>query len=61
MVPCHSCHIYGIWTSKEVGGRFKVITWGGKASHKEGGGSFHGDGGFLLSDNVILKLYCKFY
>ena len=28
---------------------------------KRGGGSFHGDGGFLLSDNVILKLYCKFY
>ena len=26
-----------------------------------GVGSFHGDGGFLLCDNVILKLYCKSY
>ena len=47
MVPCHSCHIYGIWTSKEVGGRFKVITWGGKASHKEGGGQFSWGRGVL--------------
>ena len=34
MVPCHSCHIYGIWRSKEVEGHFKVIIWGGNASHK---------------------------
>ena len=26
-----------------------------------GVGSFHGDGRFLLCDNVILKLYCKSY
>ena len=30
MVPCHSCHIYGIWTSrsKKVLGCLKVINWG---------------------------------
>ena len=34
MMPCHSCYVYGISRSKEVGmGRgFKVIIWG--ASHK---------------------------
>ena len=34
MMPCHSCYVYSIWRSKEVGmGRgFKVIIWG--ASHK---------------------------
>ena len=35
MVPCHSCHIYGTWRSKEVGGGFAVIIWDG-ASHKAG-------------------------
>ena len=34
MVPYHSCHIYGIWRNKEVGRCFKVIIWGGYASHK---------------------------
>ena len=25
MVPCHICHIYGIWRNKEVGGCFKAL------------------------------------
>ena len=29
MLPRHSCHIYEILRCKEVGGRFKVIIWGG--------------------------------
>ena len=36
MVLCHACHIYGIWGSKEVEGQFRIIIWGGNASHKEG-------------------------
>ena len=35
MIPCHSCHIYGIWRSKGIGRRFKVIIWDGNKSHKE--------------------------
>ena len=59
MVPCHSCNIYGIWRSKEVGGRFKVIICGGNASHKvKGTGQFlWGKGGFhyviLLHWNLL--------
>ena len=36
MVTCHSCHIYRISRSKEVGGHFKVIIWDGNASYKKG-------------------------
>ena len=25
MMPCHSCHIYGIWKSKEVGKALKPL------------------------------------
>ena len=39
MVPCHICHIHGIWRSKEVVGCFKVIIWGVNASYK-GAGNF---------------------
>ena len=39
MVPCHSCHIYGAWKSKEVRGRIKVIIWEVK---KQRGRSFFG-------------------
>ena len=39
MMHCHICHIYGIWRSKEVKECFKIIIWGGNASHKEGGGA----------------------
>ena len=34
MVPCYSCHIFGIWWSKEVGGCFKATIMSGNASHK---------------------------
>ena len=59
---CHICHVYGICRSKE-GGCFKVIIWGGNASHK-GGGNFNkewGGGGFQLCNTAALKLYCKSY
>ena len=35
MVLCDSCHMYGIWRSKEVR-KAKVIIGGGNASHQEG-------------------------
>ena len=37
MVPCDSCHIYGIWTNrskKGVGDVEKLSIGGGNASHK---------------------------
>ena len=34
MLPCHSCNIYGVWRSKEVGRCFKAIICGGKESHR---------------------------
>ena len=43
MVPGHSCHIYEIWRSKEVkDALFKVIMWGGNASHNGEGTVFIG-------------------
>ena len=45
MVPCGSFHIHGIWRSKEVGERFKVIPRDGKASHKREGKGFCWEGG----------------
>ena len=41
MVPCHSCYIYGIWRSEEMGRRFKVIIRDINSRHK-GRGSFRG-------------------
>ena len=66
IVPCHSCHIYVIWTSqrKNVWGTFKVINWDGNVSHKHG--LFYREGGFSLCNTavlpnviVILTGYCK--
>ena len=52
MVPWHSCHNFGIWRNKVVEeGRFKVIIWGGNASHK--GGDFYGEGGSY----IVILLY----
>ena len=57
-VSSHSCHIYGIWRSKEVGGHVKVIISGGNASRK-GGTIFMGKGGFhhiiLMHWNFIVS------
>ena len=44
MMPCHICHIYGIWRNKEVEGCFKVIIWGGNARHNWAG-IFNGEKG----------------
>ena len=68
MVPCHSCHIYRIWTirSKKV--------WGILKSHQLGvamqvtkEGSLHREDRFSVcncdkcSHYCIVKLYCKSY
>ena len=69
MVPCHSCHIYGIRTT-----RSKKV-WETLKSHqlevamqvtKGGGGSFHRDGRFSLHNTAVLwnvianmGIYCK--
>ena len=45
-MPCHSYHIYRIWRSKEVEGRFKVIIWGWQCKlQKEAGRKDEGEGG----------------
>ena len=67
MVPCHSCHIYGIWTSrsKKVWGCLKVINWGWRCKSQKGG-SFHREGRFSLCNTAVLwnfiaglTIYCK--
>ena len=54
MVPGHSCHIYGIWRSREVRNTLKspirVVM-----QAKSGGGSFYGEAEL----SAVLKLYCK--
>ena len=54
-VPCHSCHIYGIWTSRSS----KV--WGMLKSHQMGwrwksqkGDSFHSEGRFSQCNTAVL-------
>ena len=58
MVPCHSCHIYGIWTSssKKVWGILKSHQLGGcgDASHKRGT-LFIEKAGF----HFVILLYCE--
>ena len=54
MVPCHSCHIYGIWTSTNK----KV--WGMLKSHQlrvgsQKGGSFHREGRFSLCNTAVVS------
>ena len=71
MIPCHSCYIYRIWRSKEVGGSHN-LGWqckvqGGGGGGGVGGGKFFGDGSFqhviLLYWNFIVRLagYCKVF
>ena len=56
IVHSHSCQILGtLGSSKEMGG-FKVIIWG-EESHP----SAHHERVLSLSDNAILKIYCKSY
>ena len=70
MVPCHSCHIYGIWKSrsKKVWGCLKVTNCGWWCkSQKGGGGALHREGRFSLCNmlycetslEVLLGIYCK--
>ena len=55
MVPCHSCHIYGIWTSmsEKVWGCLEVINWG-VAWKSQIRDSFHREGRFSLGNTAIL-------
>ena len=63
MVPCHSCHIYGIWTSRNK----KV--WGILKSHQLGVAMQVAKWGLLSQGRQVLtmqycctvKLYCKPY
>ena len=55
MVPCHSCHIFGIWTSrsKKVWGMLKSNHLGvGMQATKRG--VFHREGWFSLCDTAVL-------
>ena len=61
MVPCHSSHIYGIWTnrSKKVWGMLKshqlgVVMQVTKGGGGGGGGSFHREGRFSLCNTAVL-------
>ena len=55
MVPCHSCHIYGIWTtrSKKVRGMLKSHQFV-VAMQVTKGDSFHGKRRFSLCNTVVL-------
>ena len=65
MVPCHSCHIYGIWRSKEVRkalkSSFRVAMQAIRGTISMGKRSFHYVS--LLYWNFILSLpgYCKLF
>ena len=61
MMPCHICHIYGIWKNKEVGGCFKLSFGMAMQATKGAGGNFIGVGAFQLCNTPVLKLYCKSY
>ena len=55
MMPCHSCNIYGIWTSrsKKVWGILKIINWGWRYKSQKGD-SFHREGRFSLCNSAVL-------
>ena len=65
MMPCHSCHIYGIWKSKEVGKALKPLF--GVAMQAIRRKNFYGKEGsyyvMLLYWNFIVSLtgYCKLF
>ena len=58
MVPCHSCHIYGIWTSrsKKVWEMLKIHQLGVALQDPKGG--LFSQGRQILTHYVIL-LYCE--
>ena len=59
IVPCLSCHIYGIWRRKEVG---KALKWSfGVVMQATRRDNFYGKEGFSLCNTAVLKLYFKSY
>ena len=62
MVPCHICHIYGIWRSKEVGDALKSPFGMAMQATSGGGDNFNEEGGGgALCNNAASKLCCKSY
>ena len=59
MVPCNSCHIYGIWRSKEAGKALKSSF--GVPMQATMRVNFYGKEEFSLCNTAVLKLYCKSY
>ena len=57
MVPCRSCHIYGIWTctNKKCGGCLKVVNWGWRCKLQKEGAFFIGKAG----SHCVMLLYCE--
>ena len=52
MVPSHSCYIYVVWRSKEVGSKALKLSFG-VAVHKEGQ--------FLWERGVLIMYYIRYY
>ena len=63
MVPPVSCHIYGIWRSKEVGNVLKSSLDKASVTRQatKGGNSFYCEEGVSLCSTPILKLCYKSY
>ena len=59
MVLCCSCHIYGIWRSKEVEKTLKLSFGVAKQATKRE--NFYAKEGFSLCNTAVSKLYCKSY
>ena len=59
MVPCCSCHIYGIWRSKKVEKTLK--SWFGVAMQATWRDNFSGKEGSSFCNTAVLKLYSKSY
>ena len=57
MVPCHSCHLYGIWTSrsKKVCGMLKSHHLGVDMQVPKGGALFIGK----VGSHYLILLYCE--
>ena len=59
MVPCHSCHTYGISRGKKVGDALKsLFRVAMQATRRE---NVYGKDGFSLCNTAVLKLYCTSY
>ena len=63
MVPSHSCHIYGIWTSrrKKVRGMLKSHQFEVAMKVTKGGLFSYGRQVLTVWYGCIVKLYCKSY